>query len=136
MVRAERAFLVLCVALPDAGRRALAAIDPQEHITSERYRRAARHLAGQTEMPLTGIASDDDDLARVIADLVERAGRAGRVTPEQVEQQRTYLELARLDRAIRRARGEEGSAIPSLAREREDVRRAIQELDARLESAV
>jgi DNA primase len=136
MVRAERAFLVLCVALPDAGRRALAAIDPQEHITSERYRRAARHLAGQTEMPLTGIASDDDDLARVIADLVERAGRAGRVTPEQVEQQRTYLELARLDRAIRRARGGGDGDIPVLAREREDVLERIRKFDVLMESPV
>ena len=35
---------------------ALQAIDPDQHLTSERLRRAARHLAGQTEMPLTGLA--------------------------------------------------------------------------------
>src|SRR5204863_8271048 len=54
-VRSERAFLVLCVALPDAGKRALASIDPEQHLTSQRLRRVARHLVGQIEMPLTGL---------------------------------------------------------------------------------
>jgi len=136
VVRTERAFLVLCVALPDAGRRALAAIDPDEHITSERLRRAARHLAGQTEMPLAALAADDDELTRVMSDLVARAGRAGEVRPEQLDQQRLYLELARLDRAIRRARAEGGTGIPSLALEREGVLAAIRGIDARLEAPV
>src|SRR5205807_7568705 len=105
-VRAERAFLVLCIALPPAGRAALQAIDPDQHITSERLRRAARHLAGQTEMPLSGLDAGDEELARTIADLVERAGRAGNVSVEQLEHSQLMLELARLDRAIRWARVE------------------------------
>jgi DNA primase len=135
-VRSERAFLVLCIALPDAGRRALQAIDPDQHLTSERLRRAARHLAGQTEMPLSGLAAEDEELASVMADLVERAGRAGRVTVEQLEQQRLLLERARLERAIRRAREEGGPRIGDLAREREQVMGEIRAIDARMEKAV
>jgi DNA primase len=135
-VRAERAFLVLSIALPQAGRRALAAIDPELHLTSEPLRRAARHLAGQTEMPLSGLAEDDEDLAHVMADLVARAGRAGDVTSEQLEQQRLLLERARLERAIRRAREHGGSGIGELAREREHVLDAIHAIDTRMEKAV
>jgi hypothetical protein len=135
-VRSERAFLVLCVALPEAGRRALQAIDPDQHLTSERLRRAARHLVGQTEMPLVGLAPEDEELARVMADLVARAGRAGDVTAERLEQQRLLLERARLERAIRRAREEGGLRVGELAREREEVMGEIRAIDARLERAV
>jgi DNA primase len=165
-VRGERAFLALCLALPSAGERALQAIDLEEHITSARLRRAARHLAGRLEQPLGGLPPEDEDLARTVADLVERAGRAGAVRPEHVEQQRLYLERARLERAIRRAltpssvmgarsasqtegggdlkrlgrEGEieavRGGDVQALAREKEAVRAAIQELDARLERPV
>jgi DNA primase len=124
-IRGERAFLVLCVALPEDGGRALAAIDPDEHLTSEPLRRAARHLAGQTAMPMSGLAPDDDELAAVIADLVARAGRAGSVTADQLHQQQQMLELARLDRAIRRARGVGGGDVQALARERQAVQEAI-----------
>ncbi len=136
VVRSERAFLVLCIALPEAGRRALEAIDPDQHLTSERMRRAARHLAGQTEMPLAGLAPDDEELAHLMADLVARAGRAGDVSEEQLEQQRLLLERARLERAIRRAREEGGLRVGDLAREREQVLGEIRAIDARLEKAV
>lgn len=135
-VRAERAFLVLCIALPSAGRRALQAIDPDQHLTSEPLRRAARHLAGRTEMPLSGLEPHEQELARVMADLVQRASRAAEVTPEQLEQQRLLLERARLERAIRRAREEGGPGIGDLAREREQVQGEIRALDARMERAV
>jgi DNA primase len=135
-VRSEREFLVLCVALPDAGRRALSAIDPDDHLTSERMRRVARHLAGQTEMPLSGLAPDDAELARAVADIVARAGEAGEVTENQIEQQRLFLERLRLDRAIRRARGGGGVDVSELAHEREAVRERIRELDGLLEKPV
>ncbi len=134
-IRSERAFLVLCIALPEAGRMALSAIDPNVHLTSDRLRRAARHLAGQTEMPLAGLP-DDEELAHVMADLVSRAGRVREVTSEQLEQQRLLLERARLERAIRRARQEGGPGIGDLAREREHVLGEIKAIDARMERAV
>jgi DNA primase len=148
-VRGERAFLALCIALPPAGEQALNKIDLDEHITSARLRRAARHLSGRLEQPLGGLPPDDDELARIVADLVERAGRGGDVSPEHIEQQRLYLERARLERAIRRAlslsavagssassRPRSGADVQGLAREKEAVRAAIQELDARLERPV
>ena len=116
--------------------RALAAIDPDIHITSDRLRRAARHLAGQTEMPLAALPEDDDELARVMADLVERAGRARDVTADQLEQQRLLLERARLERAIRRAREEGGTGVGDLARAREHVLEEIHAIDTRIEKAV
>ena len=148
-VRVERAFLALCLALPSAGEQALEAIDLDEHITSARLRRAAKHLSGRLDHPLGGLPPDDDELARTVADLVKRAGQAGTVRPEHVEQQRLYLERARLERAIRRAlttssvagdrsprQTDGGRDVQGLAREKEAVRAAIQELDARLERPV
>ncbi len=135
-IRAERDFLALCVALPEAGSRALAAIDPEQHITSERLRRAARHLAGQTEMPLSGLDSEDEELAQLLSALVERAGRATNITPERLEHARLLLDRDRLDRAIRRARTEGGADIPALAAEREAVLQAIRDVGRVLEGAV
>ncbi|HEY3946452.1 MAG TPA: DNA primase [Solirubrobacteraceae bacterium] len=145
-VRGERAFLALCLALPSAGEQALEAIDLDEHITSARLRSAAKHLSGRLDHPLGGLPPDDDELARTVADLVKRAGQAGTVRPEHVEQQRLYLERARLERAIRRAlttssvaggrsprQADGGRDVQGLAREKEAVRAAIQELDAKLE---
>jgi hypothetical protein len=135
-VRTERAFLVLCIALPQEGRRALQAIDPDQHLTSERLRRAARHLAGQTEMPLTGLDAEDEELARVMKELVTWAGRVKNVSADQLEQQRLLLERARLERAIRRAQQQRTQGIADLARERESVMGEIRALDARMERAV
>ena len=43
----ERTFLALCIASPAEGERALAELDPEEHFTSERLRRAARSVAAR-----------------------------------------------------------------------------------------
>jgi DNA primase len=158
-VRAERDFLALCIALPAAGEAALARTDLDEQLTSVRLRRAARHLAGRLAAPLSDLPAEDEAFARTVAALVERAGRAGEVRPEHIEQQWLYLELGRLERAIRRARarapathtapapgaapGDAGSAtgnggadVQALARQREAARAAIRDLDARLERPV
>jgi DNA primase len=135
-MRTERAFLVLCIAMPQAGRRALQAIDPDQHLTSERLRRAARHLAGQTEIGLPGPESEDRELHQVMSELNAWAERVGQVTTEQLEQQRLLLERARLERAIRRAQLQRTPGIADLARERENVMGEIRALDARIERAV
>ena len=135
-VRAERTFLALCVALPQAGARTLFEIDPEQLITSELLRRAARHLAGRTHSPLADLPEGDDELARAVADLVDRAGRAGEVTGDQLEHARLVLEQARIDRAIRRVKSEGGTGIADLAREREAVMAARRTVYARLEKAV
>jgi DNA primase len=135
-VRAERTFLALCIALPEAGAAALSTSDPDELLTSEVLRRAARHLAGRTDSPLADLPAEDEDLARVIAELVARAGRSAEVSVERLEHARLVLERDRLDRAIRRARGEGGADVTALAREREAVLERIRGVVARLEKAV
>ncbi len=132
-LRSERSFLALCIALPDRGAAVLAAIDPDELITGELFRRAARHLTGRTHEPLRDLPAGDDELARLIAELVDRAGRAGPLAPEALEHSRLLLEHARLDRAINRLRVSHQPGIGRLARERQDVLAAIRELGVRLE---
>ncbi len=116
------------------GRRAaLAAIEPDELFTSELLRRVARHLVGRTESPLADLPADDDELARAVADLVNRAGRGREVTADQLEHSRLLLELARLDRAIVRARAEGQPGIHELARRRQEVREAIGAVVSKIE---
>jgi hypothetical protein len=134
--RAERAFLALCIALPDLGATTLARVDPDELLTSEVLRRAARHLAPRTATPLADLPSDDEELARAVADLVDRAGRAGAVSGARLEHALLVLERSRLDRAIRRARATGGTSITALAHERDQVLEAIHKVVAQLERAV
>ena len=134
--RAERVFLALCIALPDAGARTLFATDIDQLISSGLLRRAARHIAGRTQTPLADLPPGDDKLARTVAGLVAEAGQRGRVTPDELEHARLILERDRLDRAIRRARAEGATEIPELAREREEVLERIRQVVARLERAV
>jgi DNA primase len=131
-VRAERTFLAMCLALPDQGRSALTAIDPDELLVSEEMRRVARHLAPRTDAPLSDLPADDEALVRSVADLVARAGRMPDVSRARLEYARLVLERARLDRAIRRARAGGGGETAALAREREDVLRAIRAVGAEL----
>jgi DNA primase len=133
--RTERAFLALCIALPDAGARMLFEIDPNELLTSELMRRAARHLVGRTRSPLSDLPADDEPLARAVADLVAQAGRAGEVNVYRLEHARLLLERDRLDRAIRRARAD-GQPGVELANERKDVLERLHEVITRLERTV
>jgi DNA primase len=136
-VRAERTFLALCIALPEAGAATLAAVDPDELLTSELLRRVARHLAPRTHTPLADLPHDDEELARAVADLAERAGRAGPVSAERLEHAVLVLERSRLDRAIRRARATGATGrIAALALEREQVLESIHRVVAQLERAV
>ena len=132
-LKAEQTFLALCIALPDAGAATLSSIDPDELLTSELHRRAARHLAGRASSPLADLPRDDDELARLVADLVARAGRGGELSVERLEHARLILEMERLDRAIRRARGQGGADVTNLARERERVLQEIHAVVTKLE---
>ncbi len=144
--RPERTFLALCIALPEMGAQTLAAIDPDELLTSAQLRRAARHLTGgRTGSPLTELPPDDEQFARLMAGLVELAGRIPDPSPDRLEHARLVLERDRLDRAIIRVRGHGAEVIGTgqlarepgtgeLAREREVVRDAIRAVGARLET--
>ena len=111
-------------------------LDPEQLITSQVMRRAARHIVGRTRSPLADLPPDDEQLARTVADLVARAGRAGRVSEDQLVHARLVLERARLDRAIRRARAQGEPGTGDLAREREAVMERIRQVVAKLERAV
>ena len=136
VVRAEREFLMLCVSLPADGERMLVSIDPEQLLTTEPLRRAASHLTGRLASPLADLPRDDEQLATTVADLVARAGSAGPVSVEALEHARLLLELGRVERAIRRARGAGSSGISDLAREREKVREQIRAVTGRMERAV
>ncbi len=135
-VRAERIFLAYCLALPDLGAAALSEIDPDELLTSQPLRRAAKQLKGRTRAPLADLPPDDEELARVIADLVALAARATDLSPERLQHARLVLERTRLDRAIIRARAQGATGINDLASEREQILGAIHEVVSRLEKAV
>jgi hypothetical protein len=134
--RAERTFLVQCVAVPSAGHDALVASDLDQLFTSEPLRRAARHLVDRTDAPLSDLPPDDEQLARIIADLVARAGRTPDVSATRVEHAMLVLERSRLDRAIRRSRVDGSMDVGRLAREREQVMERIHLAVVALESAV
>lgn len=131
--RAERTFLMMCIAMPEAGEAALQSIDLEQHITSAPLRRAAWHLIGRTGSPLADLPPEDEELARVMSDLVARAGRTPGVSASRLEHSRLLLERGRIDRAIRRSRGERGVDVGALAREREQVLASIRAVTARIE---
>ncbi len=122
----ERAFLALCIASPEEGARALAALDVEADFSGELIRRAARHLRdGDLAAPMTQAPGEgegegpdgDEQLRGMLAELVVQAG-GEEPNPEMLEVQRLQLELARLDRGIQRARGQEGTDVAGLAREK------------------
>jgi DNA primase len=125
----ERAFLALCIASPEEGALALAGLDIDEHFSSGLLRRAARHLGGgDLRAPMSDVANgegrleDDPQLKGLLAELVVEAGRE---QPDTVmlEVQRLQLELARVDRQIQRARGQDGGDISALAQRKAQVKR-------------
>jgi DNA primase len=125
----ERAFLALCIASPEDGALALAGLDIDEHFSSGLLRRAARHLcAGELRAPMSDVANgearleEDPQLKGLLAELVVEAGREQPGTV-MLEVQRLQLELARVDRQIQRARGQDGGDISALAQRKAQVKR-------------
>ena len=123
--RAERAFLALCVALPEAGERRLAEADLDALFSSPATRRAAAHLRGNLDSPAAALPRDDEPLARVVAELVVRAAELD-ATPADLDLEALQLDLARLDRDIADARSrEEGPRVRELAGERQRILDAL-----------
>jgi DNA primase len=125
----ERTFLALCVASPEEGEQALKELDPEEHFTSERLRRAAAHLReGRLAEPMEGIADEDPELTGVLAELVVQAGRwPASAAPAMLEVQRMQLDLARLDRRILTARAQGSGEVSDLAHRRAEVKRQFEQ---------
>jgi DNA primase len=116
----ERVFLALCIALPDEGEARLAAVEPEELFSAEAPRRAAHYLRGRLRSPAGALPADDEPLARLIAELVIRAGQL-EATPAKLELEALQLDLHRLDRRIAAARVEGGEGMHALAAERQRV---------------
>jgi DNA primase len=122
--QSERAFLALCVALPQLGEQKLAAADLDAVFTSPLTRLAAERLRGHLEHP-SSIIGDTPELAELIPEIVLRAGQLD-ATPATLELEALQLELHRLDREISAARTSEGAAgVQPLAAERQKVLDAI-----------
>src|SRR4051794_36573414 len=130
--RAERDFLVQCIASPSSGTVELAALDLEATFTDELMRRAAQHLRDHLEAPTDGVDANDP-LCGVMAELAVRAARErGSATAFRGAQ--IDLELAAVRREKAAARAEGRPLAPIIARERELReewnRTAAQELDA------
>jgi len=118
----ERAFLAQCIAESESGARALGELDLSAHFTSDLLRRAAGHLRAHLTDPGAQLPEDDPELAVLLAELVVQAGREV-PAPAMLESQRMQLELARIDREIQRARGQESGDVSELALRRAEVKR-------------
>ena len=118
----ERAFLARCLAIKDAGRRALEEMDLDASFSLEVTRRAAHYLSQHLEHPGQSLPEGADDLARLVAELVIRAGELA-ADADALALERLQLDKNRLSRRI--AAGE--SVIP-LSAERQRVQAEIDRL--------
>ena len=121
--QSERAFLALCVALPELGEAKLAAADLDALFTSPLARLAAERLRGHLEHP-AAVIGETPELADLIPELVLRAGQLD-ATPATLDLEALQLDLHRLDREITAARTGGEGAIGALATERQKVLDAI-----------
>ena len=121
--QSERAFLALCLALPEEGEARLAATDLDELFSAPATRRAAEYLRGRLRSPAGELPAGDEPLARLVAELVIRAGQL-EATPGKLELEALQLDLHNLDRRIAAARSDGHDTIP-LATERQQVQDKI-----------
>jgi DNA primase len=120
---AERAFLARCLAVKDAGRAALESMDVDATFGNDLTRRAARYLVEHLEHPGQSLPTGADDLARLIAELVIRAGDLA-ADPAALALEHFALDKLRLDRMIAAARSA-GEPTDALALERQRVQDQI-----------
>jgi len=117
--QSERAFLALCLALPEDGEERLAAAELDELFSAPATRRAAEYLRGRLRSPAGELPAGDEPLARLVAELVIRAGQL-EATPAKLELEALQLDLHNLDRRIGAARSDGRETLP-LATERQLV---------------
>jgi DNA primase len=94
-----------------------------ESVTQEALRRAARYLVEHLEHPGQSLPAGADDLARLVAELVIRAGDLA-ADPAALALERLALDKLRLDRRIAAARAA-GEPVTALAVERQRVQEEI-----------
>jgi DNA primase len=118
--QSERAFLALCVALPDAGEERLARADVDDYFSAPSTRRAAAYLRGRLRTPAADLPPDDEALARLVAELVVTAGTLEATVPK-LELEELQLDLHRLERHISEARLSGATGVSALAAQRQRV---------------
>jgi phage terminase large subunit-like protein len=115
--------LARCLAVKGAGRAALESMDVDETFGNDLARRAARYLVEHLEHPGQSLPAGADDLARLVAELVIRAGDLA-ADPAALALERLALDKLRLDRRIAAARAA-GEPVTALAVERQRVQEQI-----------
>jgi len=121
--RTERAFLELCIALPARGHELLAELDLDSVFGSPLARAAAAHLRTHLDSPAGG-GEGDAALTALLAELAVRAA-ARRPVPAALDVARHQLELARIERAMARARGDEPARLRGLVPERDAIKQKL-----------
>ncbi len=119
----ERTFLELCIALPELGRPALAALDLEADLATPTARRAAAHLRDHLAAPTEGV-DDDEELGAMLRALAVRAAGMARASPAQFRVERLQLTLHRIEREIHGARSR-GEPVTDLAEQRNTVKAQI-----------
>jgi DNA primase len=119
----ERLFLARCLAVKDAGRRALESMDLDAVFAAELTRRAAHYLSEHLEHPGEGLPPDADALAKMVAELVIRSGEL-EADPIALELERLQLDRNRLSREIAAAE-RAGESVIALAVQRQQVQAEI-----------
>ena len=120
--RSERSLLAAVVAFPQAGAIELERLDVDAAFTSDLHRRAARHLLAHPGDPTAGLDPEDEELAKLAAELqVMSATMAGSGAILEAEARR--VELALVDRRIAHARG--SGAVTELAQRRTELQAAV-----------
>jgi DNA primase len=118
----ERAFLARCLVIKADGRRALEQMDIEASFSSDLTRRAARYLADHLEHPGEALPTGADDLARLVAELVIRAGDLA-PDPTALHLERLQLDKHRLTRQIAA-----GESVIELSAERQRIQAEIDRL--------
>ncbi|HEV2075157.1 MAG TPA: toprim domain-containing protein, partial [Thermoleophilaceae bacterium] len=111
-VRAERAFLAMCVAEPAVGRRYLERLG-DEHLSSAQLRRVRDHLVEHLQSPMSGLPDDDPALAALVGEVAMLADEEPSSEPA-LRLGFLQLELRRIQRGLVEARG-----LKDFARQRE-----------------
>jgi DNA primase len=120
--RAEHKFLAQCLAVPAAGRDALAALDLDAAFTTDLTRRAAAHLRERLAGAGPDLPAGDDELATLVAELVVRAGEM-RPSEAALEGERLSLELLGVEREISAARTAAAGDVTPLVTRRQELKR-------------
>lgn len=102
VVRAERAFLAMCVSQPRLGASYLARLT-DEHLSSDSLRRLRRYLQDHLLEPLSHLPDDDPSLAALVSDIVMLSDEQPSSEPA-LRLGFLQLELRRIERALRDAR--------------------------------